>query len=203
MRLAFRTLGVTALALAFIARAGWGQTDGPKTPQSPDELVKALAEAGKTGPEHAKLQPLVGNWTYTAKFWMDPSKPPLEAKGTIERKLVLGGRFLEERVEGTNFDGKPGFEGRGLVGYDNGQQKYTSTWACSNGTGICSGLGAYDTSDTKFTFQTESFCPLRKKIVKGREVIRLDGDEKTVAESYLIEDGKETKVMEIVATRTK
>ena len=45
----------------------------------PDELVKALADAGNHGPEHAILQPLVGNWTYTARFWMDPSKPPLES----------------------------------------------------------------------------------------------------------------------------
>ena len=92
-------------------------------PQSPAELVKAIAEAGKPGTEHAKLQPLAGSWTYTCKFWMDPSQPPMESKGTIERQWILGGRFLEEKVVGTHFDGNSGFEGFRLIGYDNGRRK--------------------------------------------------------------------------------
>ena len=105
-----------------------------------------MAEAGKPGPEHAKLQPLVGNWTYTCKFWMDPSQPPMESTGTIERKWVLGKRFVEEKVVGTNFDGTPGFEGVGLIGYDNGRKQYTSSWTCNMGTGTSTGLGEADAS---------------------------------------------------------
>jgi hypothetical protein len=162
-----------------------------------------MAEAGKPGPEHTRLEPLAGSWTYTCKFWLDPTKAPLESKGTIERKWILGGRFLEERVTGTSFDGKPGFEGFGLIGYDNGRQKYTSSWACNMGSGTCAGLGNADSTGSKLTFQTESFCPLRKKIVKGREEIRIESSDRTVAESYAIEDGKEIKVMELVAVRAK
>jgi hypothetical protein len=193
--------GSAALALGLTVLGAFSWADDVKLPQSPDELMNAMAEVGKPGPDHAKLQPLVGSWTYTCKFWMDPSKPPLESKGTIERKWVLGGRFLEEKVAGTGFDGKPGFEGFGVIGYDNGQKKYTSSWNCSMGTGTCTGLGACDASGTKFTFQTESFCPLMKKIVKGREELRIESADTLVMASYQIEDGKETKMMELVAIR--
>lgn len=192
-----------AVALVLGLLAGLAFAQDTKLPANPEELIKAMEQAGKPGPGHAKLEPLAGSWTYTCKFWMDPSKPPLESKGTIERKWILGGRFLEEKVVGTGFDGKPGFEGLGLIGYDNGQKKYTSSWACSMGTGTCTGLGASDTSGTKLTFQTESFCPLQKKIIKGRDEMRIESSDKTVAESFVIEDGKEVKMMELVSIRKK
>src|SRR5262245_20894808 len=67
-----------------------------KPPPSPEDLLKALAEAGKPGPEHKKLQPLVGQWTFTMKLWTDPSQPPAELNGTIERKWIMDGRFIQE-----------------------------------------------------------------------------------------------------------
>jgi hypothetical protein len=190
-----------ALIIALLAGRSWA--DDVKLPQNPEEFAKLMAEAGKPGPAHAKLEPLVGSWTYTCKFWMDPTKPPAETTGTVERKWILGGRFLEEKYAGTGFDGKPGFEGVGLVGYDNAQQKYTTNWICSMGTGTCTGLGSADSSGTKLTFQTESFCPLQKKVIKGREEIRIESSDRTVAESYVIEDGKEVKVMEMICVRKR
>lgn len=191
-----------ALALA-LTLGGPASADELKLPQSPDEMVKAMSAVGKPGADHAKLEPLAGSWNYTCKFWLDPSKPPLESTGTIERKWVLGGRFLEERIAGTGFDGKPGFEGIGLIGYDNAQKKYTSTFACSMGTGVCSGHGSCDDSGTKFTFHTEAYCPIMKKVVKGRDEFRIEGDDKVVMESYHDEGGADRKMMEIVAVRRK
>src|SRR5262245_48056445 len=113
---------------------------------NPDAMMKAMADAATPGAEHKKLEPLVGTWDSVCKFWMDPSKPPMESKGTMERKWILGGRFVEEKVEGTNFDGKPGFEGRGRIGYDNAQKKYTMTWNCTMGTSTCNGTGTVDST---------------------------------------------------------
>jgi hypothetical protein len=134
---------------------------------------------------------------------MDPSAPPVETHGTIERKLILGGRFLEEKYAGTGFDGESGFEGLNLIGYDNAQKKYTSTFACSMGTGTCTGLGESDKSGKTFSFATECYCPLEKKNIKGRDEIRIESTNKVVVESYKIEDGAETKMMEIVSVRKK
>jgi hypothetical protein len=187
------------MALVFTLAAGLSWAEDAKPPQSPEELAKAFAEAGQPGPEHAKLQPLVGSWTYTSRFWMDPDQPPVESKGTIERDWILGGRFLEERVTGEGFDGKPGFEARGLIGYDNGRRKYTASWVSSMCTGSCLGLG--EASERTLTFQTEAFCPIQKKVVKGRDEMRIENENRTVAASYHIVDGKEIKMMEIVAVR--
>jgi Protein of unknown function (DUF1579) len=169
---------------------------------SPKEFAKAMADASQPGPEHAKLEPLVGKWKSTCKFWMDPSQPPVETEGTIERRWILGKRFLEEKIEGTNFDGQPGFEALGVIGYDNAKKKYTSSWFCSMGTGTCTGFGTSDAPDT-FTFQTEAYCPMMKKTIKGREELRFKSDDKTIAESYILDNGREVKIMEIVAVRQK
>lgn len=186
------TVGIAALALGLTLSAGWSGADDP---------AKELLEAGKPGPEHAKLQPLVGTWTYTCRLWMEPGKPPVETNGAIERHWTLGGRFLKEEFAGTGFDGKPGFEGFGLLGYDNAQRRYTATWVCNMGTGTHTGLGVSE-SPGRFTFQTSCFCPVKKKTVQGREEIRIEAD-RVVSETYGIEDGKETKVMEIVSVRKK
>lgn len=193
-------MAISAVLVVALSTASWADD---KVPKNPEEFARAMAEAGKPGPEHARLASLEGTWTYTCKFWLDPSQPPMESKGTIERRLILGGRFLEERVTGTNFDGKPGFEGLSLLGYDNGRKKYTSTWNCNMGTGTCLGLGSADESGTKLTFQTEAYCPLQKKTIKGREEIRVEGSDKIVAESYVTEDGKEMKMMELVSVRKR
>jgi Protein of unknown function (DUF1579) len=191
-----------ASALLVLVPGAWTQESTKRVP-SPDEIMKAMAEAVKPGPEHKKLEPLVGSWSFTCKMWMDPTKAPMESKGTIERQWILGGRFVEEKVTGTSFDGKPGFEGRGILGYDNAQKKYTMGWICSMSTGIENGVGTADTSGKNFTFQTECFCPVRKTKIHGKNVLRIASSDRNVMEMFEIEGGKEQKMMEIVCVRTK
>lgn len=199
--IARRTAVSLALTLALAIGVGVGRAEDKKAPPNPEDLAKALAEAAKPGPEHARLKALEGSWTYTCKCWMDPNKPA-ESKGTIERKWVLGGRFLEERVNGTNFDGTPGFEGFGLLGYDNGTKKYSMTWTCTMSTSVSNGIGTFE-SPGKFTFKAECYCPVMKQNIKSRDEIRIESDDKVVMESYMLMDGKEVKMMEIVANRKK
>src|SRR5687768_2999967 len=101
--------GCAALfAVATIAGLTWA-TDEP----APSFDPQAFAAQAQPGPEHEVLDPLVGSWNYTCKMWMVPGQPAMESTGKIERKWILGDRFLEEKVTGTNFDGSPGFEGLG------------------------------------------------------------------------------------------
>jgi hypothetical protein len=191
-----------ALALVLAASTGLILADDAKAP-TPDAVAKAMAEAGTPGAAHAKLKPLAGSWTYTGKCWMDPNKPPVELTGSIERRWILGGRFLEERVSGTGFDGQPGgFEGLGLLGYDNTQQKYTSSFACNLGTGTSTGIGVSD-GPGRFTFQSTCYCPLSKAPVQGRDVLRIESNDRLVLEYYKTVDGKEVKAMEFVEVRKK
>jgi hypothetical protein len=202
MHATFTSFGWAVIAVSlFGALAVPAGADEGSIPTDPAQLMAALVEAGQPGEEHARLDPLVGTWRFASKFWLDPNQAPMEALGTIERRWMLGGRFLEERIEATSPDGKPVFEGFGLIGFDKGKRKFTSNWASSMCTSTCTGLGTVDSSGTVFSFTTEAFCPLRKEVVKGREELRFESHDKTVVESYQVQDGKEIKMMEIVATR--
>jgi hypothetical protein len=135
-------------------------------------------------------------------MWMDPSAPPLEGKGTAERKWILGGRFLEEDITGKGPDGSD-FEARGTIGYDNITKKYSYNWVCSMSAAAANGVGSVDESGKDFTFVTEAFCPIQQKQVKMRDEIHIDSPDKHTLTTYQIVDGKEVKMMEMTVERVK
>ena len=62
------------------------------------------------------------------------------------------------------------------------------------------GLGA----GKVITYDREEFDPMTKTLTKGRDVLRIEGDDKEVLEFHkLMPDGKYFKMMEIVYTRKK
>jgi hypothetical protein len=200
-------LTVTALVLGLVVAANSALAQdakapqAPKAPPTPDALLKALAEAGQPGAEHKKLQPFVGDWTLTVKLWTDPSQPPAEAKGTVERKWIMGGRFVQETVK-VECHGKT-FEGLGLLGYDNAQKKFTAVKACGLCGTISSGLATCDASGKKFECTKEECCPLSGQTVKGRDEVLIESNDRIVVNVFKAIGGKEAKVMEIVSIRKK
>src|SRR5262245_55052401 len=105
-------------SLAAVAAVAVGSAAADEKQAGPDlkAVMEAYSKASQPGDEHKKLEPMIGSWTYTSKFWMDPSQPPAVSSGTCERKWIMGGRFVREEIKGDLF-GSP-FEGFGLVGYD-------------------------------------------------------------------------------------
>src|SRR5262245_15269187 len=172
MRAMLQATGTAAVAVVLAALVGVGRAEDVKGPPSPETVLKALAEAGKPGPEHQKLQPFVGDWDLTVKMWTDPSRPPAELKGTVERRWIMGGRCVQETARG-EFEGKP-FDGLGLLGYDRGQKKYTATRACSLCGVVSHGLATVNASGTKFECAKEECCPLTGEKVKGRDEIVIE-----------------------------
>src|SRR5262245_32081758 len=159
MKPTLKAMGMT-VALVLAVLAGRARAEDAKSPPSPNALLAALAEAGEPGAEHKKLQPFVGDWNFTMKLWTDPSQPPAELKGTVERKWIMGGRFVQETVKGECSTTGKTFEGVGLLGYDNGQKRFTSVRAC----GLCGTISnnalTCNASATKFECATEECCPL-------------------------------------------
>ena len=198
---------VKAIALIVALGIGLSVLPGPtrakdaKVPESPAALLKALAEAGKPGPEHKKLEPFVGSWSLTVKLWTDPNQPPAEAKGTVERKWILGGRFVQESAK-VQCHGKS-FEGLGLLGYDRAQKKFTAVWAC----GLCGtmshGLATCNDSGTRFECTKEECCPLSGQKIKGRDEILVESKDRIVVNVFKTLNGKEAKVMQIITVRNK
>ena len=84
-------------------------------------MREAWEKAAKHGPQHQWLAGKVGQWRFADKFWMDPTKPPTESVGTVERELMLGGRVLAEKVRTTYMDKPTCPRSSGAPG--------TTTWA--------------------------------------------------------------------------
>jgi hypothetical protein len=185
------------LAGALLLGSGLRADDKKKAEPSLEDYAKM----SQPGPEHKKLDPLAGSWTFTAKMWMDPSKPPTESKGTSENKWILDGRFLAQDVSGEMMGMK--FTGHGLTGFDKAQGKYTGVWVDSMGTGFSTSVGTADQAGKVFTYTREETDPVTKQKSKARDVIRIESNDKYVMEMYKDEGGKEIKMMEIVSTRKK
>ena len=179
------------------------QAGAQEKPPSPQELLKALAEAGKPGAEHKKLQPFVGQWTFTMKLWTDPNQPPAELKGKIERKWIMDGRFVQETARGECATTGKTFEGMGLVGFDAGQKKFSLVKACGLCGTISSGLVTCDSTGTRFECVKEECCPVTGQKIKGRDEVVIESNDRIVLNLYKTINDREVKVGEMVSIRQK
>jgi hypothetical protein len=185
-------LAALGLALAPTSRAG-----------DKDKKDNPFAGLPKPGPEHKVLAKGEGTWDAAVKAWMEPGKPPMESKGVLQRKMILGGRYLQETFKGS-FAGMP-FEGVGTLAYDTPKKQYVMTWIDNFGTGITVSHGTYDADKKTLTFTGEEDMPGYGKM-KTRDVLKYVSDDQQLFEMYrapIADKAKETKVMEITYTRKK
>jgi len=157
---------------------------------------------GPPGPEHKLLEPLLGTWHAKVSCWMDPGQPPQVSDGTLVRKAIMGGRFIQEDFDGTMM-GKP-FQGRGTIGFDRAKKKYVTTWLDSVSTAINMSYGTYNDSLQTWTFTHEDDCPITGKHIKMRDTLRIvNANEERMEMFRQMGNEKEVKVMEIILTRNK
>jgi hypothetical protein len=201
MRTMPKLVGATALLLGVLLQAT--RADEPKIPPSPEALLKALAEAGKPGAEHKKLEPFVGQWTFTMKLWTDPNKAPAEMKGTLERKWIMDGRFVQETARGQCPKTGKTIEAMGLLGYDAGQKKFSCVRLCGLSGTISSGLATCDSSGRRFECVKEECCPLTGQKVKARDEIVIESNDRIVVNIFKTFGDREVKLGELVSIRQK
>lgn len=197
----------TLLAGSAFAGAGAKKENAPpkaaaEAKGKPDmqAMMQQLAKYSEPTEQHKKLKALVGTWDVTTKNWMGPNEKALESKGTAERKMILGDRFVSEEYKGTMM-GKP-FAGQGLTGYDNAKQKLVGTWVDSVSTQVMHSEGSFDAGGKELTMSGTTFCPMTQKDKPFRMVTAIESDKKVVMTSYDVgPDGKEFKSMELTYTR--
>jgi hypothetical protein len=194
------------LAAALLVITVTAQAQNPA--QQPDAKAKAKAAAVEAmmkhatpGPEHKKLEPLVGSWTFTGKMFDDPAAPPQEFQGTTERKWILDGRFMYDETKADL--GGMSFQGIGYTGYDNALKKYNGLWIDNMTTSVMTSLGTMDAAGKVFTSNSESIDPATGKPYKGRDVTTIVSNDEHRMVMYRIEDGKEVKLMELAFKRKK
>jgi hypothetical protein len=120
--------------------AGEGEKSHAEMDKQMEEMHAAMMEAATPGEHHQHLASLAGDYTYEARAWMQPGAEPQEWSGERTGKMIMGGRYLEEHVDGT-FMGMP-FKGMGIYAYDNLAGEYVATWVDNMGTMVTQARGS-------------------------------------------------------------
>jgi len=177
-----------------------GKLEEPAKPPANAAHDAAMAEMMKLaapGPQHERLKESVGKWKAVVKSWNGPGEP-LVSEGLSDNRLILGGRYLEQRFQSTMM-GQP-FEGYGLNGFDNATGRYWFIWVDNMGTGMMSGLGDMDEAGKTLTTTSTSAGPDGKP-TNTRSVTRFLDDGTQVFTMYGMMGDQEMKMMEITYTR--
>lgn len=164
------------------------------------ELWMKLATPGKY---HKLLEKDTGKWDLTTKSWMAPGAEPETTTGSVEFKMILGGRFQVGEYKGTMM-GQP-YEGLGINGYDNYKEQFVSLWMDTMGTTVFETKGKCDGAECKTITSTGEWDdPMTKSVQKVRTVMNYIDDNTGKFEMYMVgKDGKEFKSMEMVYKRKK
>lgn len=164
-----------------------------------DADMQKMMQAAAPGPEHQRLAKMAGDWTFTNTMWMAPGAPPMQSTGTMHAETTMGGRYLVADWNG-DFMGQP-FQGRATSAYNNVAKRYEDTWVDNMGTGIMYSTGSCDAKGV-CTYTGDSWDPMSGQKMTMRSVMSWSGDNSFKTEMYAPgPDGKEMKMMEIVATR--
>jgi hypothetical protein len=165
-------------------------------PQAMMEMYKKLATPGEP---HKQLASLAGSWTTQTKEWMEPGKPPTEATGSADMKMVLDGRFLQQEYNSTMM-GQP-YSGMGITAYDNLRKKYVSTWIDSMGTGIFVMEGTASADGKTITLKGQHAEPGGGQMTHRAVWKIVDSNTQTFDMYGKHGKGKEMKMMEITYMR--
>jgi len=179
-----------------------GKETASKAAMDEKAMMEAWAKFATPGESHKSLETLVGTWDTKVKMWIQPGAPPQESQGTSENRMTLGGRFLEQRYEGTFMGGA--FSGIGYTGYDNFKKKYVGTWMDTAGTSMMNSTGTADGSGKMMTFTgTMDDIQSGKTQPYTQKLAIVDNDHHTFEMWGPDPAGKQYKVMEIHYTKKK
>lgn len=163
-----------------------------------EEMMRLYEEKNRTGEHHKWIEKSAGTWDVEMKFWMDPTGDPIESEGTEKNQMMFDGRYLKSEFSG-DWMGEP-FHGFSLMGYNNAESRYESTWIDNSGTAILFTTG--ERRGDTLVFEGESKDPVTEQMMKFRHELTLDGPNKrTFTGWHAMGDGPETKAMEITYTK--
>jgi hypothetical protein len=166
-----------ALSVGWFGRSVWSDDKPPERQATEEEL--AWAKLGQPGEEHARLKVLVGEWDVHAQ--MTSASGNVESDGTASFTMLYGDRYLRQEFKG-NFQGMP-FEGRGIIGYDNGSKKWFGVWIDSMSTGMMTSQGEETQKGKSWTFKGSFNGP--KSVVESKDVLTVVSDKEWTFESTM------------------
>jgi hypothetical protein len=185
-----RTAALIAAFIVATATAAFAHRASP--------FASTPATLPQAGPEHARLTAMAGTWDVDLSFWFQPGNPPITTKGTSTIQSLLGGLFIEEKIEGT-LNGTP-FTTLAWTGFNTSTHHYEATRIASTNTIRIAETGDYDAKTNRFELKAE--YPMGADTWQQRTVIEVTSADKMTASSYLSFGGvPEWKGVEIKYTR--
>jgi len=149
---------------------------------------------------HQELAKSEGLWDTENTMWMKPGEEPVVTKGTMENKMILGGRYQQSKYTST-FNKMP-MEGMGTLSYDNHTKEFTSTWIDNFGTGMMILKGKKDTSTGILHLRGEvTDIMTSESTMKVRETFTYIDENTQKMEMYFQYEGKEFLSMRIIFKR--
>lgn len=97
---------------------------------TPEEQA-AMMEAATPGDNHTWLGQFAGTWDVAMESTLRSGEVE-NNKATATFRMLLGGRYQEQRFQGT-FGGEP-YEGHGITGFDNTTKVFQNYWFDTMGT---------------------------------------------------------------------
>lgn len=165
-------------------------------------ITNAYIAYGTPGKAHEMMAKDVGLWEEELTFWQKPNGKAMNAKASVEIKMIMDGKFQEMTHRGDLF-GTP-FEGKSTLAYDNVEKKYTSTWIDNMSSGFLIMKGNYDEASKTFKMEGDCYDPVTKKSKKMKETLTIIDENTQKMEMYdTYFDGTEFKSMEILMKRKK
>jgi hypothetical protein len=156
------------------------------------------AQAPRVDAEHARLTALAGTWDVEMRFKLRPDGPGIPTKGTSTIRPLLGGLFIEEKIEGA-LNGTP-FTTLAWTGYNTSTKQYEATRIASTNSSRIAETGRYDEATRQFELKAD--YPLAGDTWHQRTVIEIVSADAMVATSYLSFGAvPEWKAVEIKYTR--
>jgi hypothetical protein len=172
----------------------------PAAPMDSATKMKAYMEYSTPGEVHKMMASWAGKWDADVTSWMEPGKPEQKSKGSVDRKMILGGRYMMSMHTG-NMGGMP-FEGHEMLAYDNAKKMFLSSWMDNMGTGIMNSEGKWDDATKSVTMKGKMLDPATQKDCEVREVFTVVDDKHQNFEMYVTSPGqKEFKCMEAHYTK--
>ena len=195
----FKFISLVCLVLVAIASSVMAKDKQSGKQTDPQAMMERYAKLATPGEPHKQFASLAGSWTTKTKEWMEPGKPPMESTGSVEMKMLLGGRFLQQEFNGDMMG--QSYSGIGITAYDNLRKRYVSTWIDTMGTGIFAMEGAASSDGKTITLRGHHDEPGGGRMTH-RAVWKIVGSNAQTFEMYgAHHGGKETKMMEIIYTR--
>ena len=194
------TLIIAVLALGGVAEA---QPATPTEIQPDEDLDSWIASLGEPGEGHQVLEAIVGTWEGKGTIWDAPDSAPVSITASVERRWVLGGRYLREEISIRSNDGVV-LEALGFIGYNNEAAQYELLNIDTASTAMLLETGKFDPDSQKLMIHGSFRDPATGFVIDRRVEMDLSQDGRIVVVGYTTnEEGREFKSLEGSVTRRK